>query len=171
MINRICFYGGPGCGKSTTAHDLFSLLKREGFHVEFSDEKIKGFVYQNQVPTDEQQLELFVRQIRDEANYLDQVKQSPVVVCESSLLTYWYYANRANGAYRKQILDMALSWEARYNGLHIFIERPNMRFSELGRWHDYEESLEIDDEIRAMLVACKEIKDRLIIHGFQSVSI
>jgi len=65
-IRRICLFGGPGCGKSTTAAYVYSQLKRLGCSVELIQEYVKAWAYEKREVTSFDQVYLLAKQIRME---------------------------------------------------------------------------------------------------------
>jgi AAA domain len=45
-LTVVNFFGGPGTGKSTTAAELFALMKKQGFKVELLHEIAKDYVWE-----------------------------------------------------------------------------------------------------------------------------
>ena len=45
-LTVINFFGGPGCGKSTTAAELFAKMKKANYKVELVHEVAKDFIWE-----------------------------------------------------------------------------------------------------------------------------
>ena len=55
----INLFGGPGCGKSTTASGIFYELKKRGYECELSPEFAKDKVWEDSLRTLDDQIYIF----------------------------------------------------------------------------------------------------------------
>jgi len=149
VIRRICLYGGAGAGKSGTGAYLFSELKKEGFETEFIPEYVKGWTYINRQPKNWDQLYLLAKQLHKEEVAL----QGGVdyVVCESPLLLNNWYAHWYDLPGKDEMLNIIRLFEKEYPATHIFLDRGDIKYSEVGRFHSKEEALKKDESIKKML--------------------
>jgi ABC-type oligopeptide transport system ATPase subunit len=69
----INLWGGPGCGKSTTATGLFSLMKMRGHKVELVTEYAKELTYDNNWDMLTKQELIFPEQYRRQKRLAEQV--------------------------------------------------------------------------------------------------
>ena len=76
-------FGGPGCGKSTTAAGVFSSLKQRGVNCEYVHEWIKWSVWEDRKVIFDDQLYIFAKQ-HHMLHTLD--GQVDVAICDSPLL-------------------------------------------------------------------------------------
>lgn len=59
-------FGGPGCGKSTLATQLYSKMKLNGYSVELVREYVKGWAYEGRKINKFDQIYIFGKQCRGE---------------------------------------------------------------------------------------------------------
>ena len=148
----INLYGGPGCGKSTTAAGLFSLMKMEGEHVELVTEFARDEINSGNKHRLNDQDWIFAHQ----HHRIQRLEDSGIeyVITDSPLLLMLVYADNVwcNKPYLESFKRFVYEVDSTYNSYNIFIQR-NDQFSEEdpGRVHSLEESKKIDDEIITML--------------------
>lgn len=63
----ICLWGGPGCGKSTTAAGLFYEMKLAGMSVELVREYVKDWAWEGRKINPEDQIYILGKQYRKES--------------------------------------------------------------------------------------------------------
>lgn len=146
MFRRICLYGGPGCGKTTTALWLAAELRTRGFRVEYVPEYVKWWAFQGRHPAGMDQIKILGEQM-----HLEEVPLRggvPLVVCDSPVLIGAAYSDPEVS----EVVKLAAKvYESRYPGLHFFLNRGGMPFREQDRIHSMEESLRLDDDIRRLM--------------------
>lgn len=138
---RICFYGGPGSGKSTTAAGVFHALKMRGYNVEHVPEYIKNWAYEGRAPKSFQQLYVFAKQLNREDVLFPHVD---MIVTDSPLLMNTVYSKKYNFPGWKQLVDLAMLYEEEFPGLHIFLDRKNISYKSEGRYQGLNDAIEID---------------------------
>jgi len=131
--------GGPGCGKSTTASGLFYYMKLRGLKVELVREYVKDAVYEDRNIFDDQ-VYIFAKQNRRQAILKDKVDW---IVTDSPLLLNAVYAP-VN--YYESFSNLCLEAFHEYDNHNFFIDR-NKPYSTQGRYHTYEQALEVDKKI------------------------
>lgn len=138
MTLIVNFFAGPGAGKSTLAASLFSRLKALDYNTELVQEHAKEWAWENRPIYCQAQIfgEQLARQERlRNANVDIVVTDSPLV--QSLVYTPEHYPDSWNTA----VVDLF----NQFNNLNFFIKRTK-RFNPLGRYHNYDESVEIDGE-------------------------
>jgi len=152
-VRRINLFGGPGIHKSTKAAELFVLLKKLSFQsdktVELVREEIKDWAYLGRKPESLDQFLLFAQQAYKE----DVPLRSGVdlIVSDSPLYLSAFYALKHGTPLAIPILKAAHEQEHRYPSKNLMLIRGNGDFKEKGRYHDQEESIRLDKEIRHFL--------------------
>ena len=147
--NVINFFGGPGCGKSTTAAALFTLLKlHSGIQCELVTEFAKDLVWEERFHTFENQVYLFAKQqhrvwrVADKVDFT--ITDSPVLL--SNVYVEHYNRYCANESF----YDYVLMEFNRYNNINFYIERKK-KYVEGGRNESKQEAQIIADKIKACL--------------------
>lgn len=148
-IRRINLYGGPGCGKSTMMASVFSRMKRDNMNVEPIMEYIKFWTFIDRKPGGFDQIYTLAKQIHHEDTRLR--NGVDLVISESPVLLSAFYAYHYNQPGWDNLLDYALVYEMAYPALHIFLDRTDLVYSEVGRYHEYEQAIEIDTAMKEFL--------------------
>ncbi len=154
-IRRINFYAGPGCGKTTTASDLFAEVKRNTvsnkveMQFELVQEWVKAWAWEGRKPTGFDQNYIFASQQR-----LEEVPLRNGVDCvitDSPLLLSAAYARKYHVKSWQALISLAELHEEAYPGLHIFLDRGNRPYVSKGRFQNEEEAKRMDGFIKGML--------------------
>lgn len=138
VVNLI---GGPCCGKSTIASELFSRLKKMGIKCELNIEYIKDKIYQEENLIIHDQLLLFAIQLFKLKSKLNKVD---VIISDGTLLNNIIYNKETN----KELNSLIVSEYFKFNNLDFFLERGTLPFENYGRIHTLDESLKIDKQIK-----------------------
>lgn len=142
----INIYGGPGCGKSVVASELFSKMKKRNYKVELVTEFAKELVYQHRINYD--QLIILgeqYRRIQDLAKTVDYIiTDSPVLLSA----VYCAYNNNFNTPEFKQVCYQAYS---NFDSIDILLEKDFEYFEESGRIHNEAESVFLQQSIKDVL--------------------
>lgn len=80
--------GGPGCGKSTLAADIFVQMKRKGISVEMIPEHVKYWAWENKPVGPFDQPYLFGQQVRHESRLYGKVEY---IISDSPVIMYPVY--------------------------------------------------------------------------------
>ena len=146
---RICLFGGPGCGKSTTAAWLFAQLKLKHIEVELVQEYVKTLAFEGRKPESWDQLWLLSKQMRREDVMLR--NGVDVIVTDSPLLLSTCYAMKYNCPGAKHLVAIAEEFDNTYQPLNIFINRGEKAYSQKGRYQSEAEAREMDGVIQGVL--------------------
>ncbi len=153
-IRRINLISGPGSGKSLTATNIRAQLGFKGYDIELVDEVIKDWTYIPRIPTSCDSLFLQASQIEKEDIRLRAGVE--LIVSDSPLMLQYFYAKWHDVPLQKPMLQASLEFEEKYPSLHLFIEREDKFYSEVGRYEKLEEAKRID----------LAIKETLSVNGF-----
>ena len=140
IVNLI---GGPCCGKSTIASELFARLKKMNITCELVPEYIKERIYEENKTSLSHQLYLFANECYAIDNKIGKVD---VIIRDVSLLTHICY-DRDND---KELHDFIAYIYHKYDNLDFFLNRGSLSFENTGRIHSLEESIAIDNKIKAI---------------------
>lgn len=148
----INLYGGPGCGKSTAAAGLFSLMKKEGHKVELVTEFARDEINSGNSHRLNNQDWIFAHQ----HHRIQRLQDSNIdyVITDSPLLLMLIYAEDVwiEKPYLNSFKTFVYEVDQTYHSLNFFLKR-NGEFVEddPGRVHTLEESEKIDERIINML--------------------
>lgn len=148
-IRRICLHAGPGVGKSSISSGLMSDLKKRHFDVEQTQEFIKKYAYQKIPIKHFDQLHIFSTQMNEEYMFLKSVRY---IVSDSPLLIQTAYMAREKSIIFDECLSITHKFEAEFPSLNIMLDREGIPYKEHGRYESYEEAIEMDNRIEAMLI-------------------
>ena len=150
----INLYGGPGCGKSTTAAALFVYMKLKGMNVELVTEYAKDLVWDNRLEDmlDQQEF-IFAEQnhrlhrLRDKVDY---------AITDSPLLLSTVYPDALTWPAHFEFCEFVRATDRTYDNVNIYLNRlggslGKEQFQEVGRAHSYDQSVDLDNRIYAML--------------------
>lgn len=144
---RICLFGGPGSGKSTTAHWLMWKMKSLGLNAEYSREWIKRWAYaKRSIDRDLAQAIVMGRQIEEECEALE---TGCTVVSDSPVLLQGAYAELAEDMNRAIYTEHVL--QTRFPTLNLFIDRGDRPYNGHGRWQNPESAKAKDSHILALM--------------------
>lgn len=147
-IKRISYWGGAGCGKSTMAARTFYELKVRGYEVEYVPEYIKVRAYQKRFPKSHEQVYIFGKQEHAEDDLMDHVQAT---ISDSPLLMNAAYSERYGFRGSHHIIGLANLYEEDYPSLNFWVHRKHP-YNPEGRYQTLEEALEIDDDIRRLML-------------------
>ena len=149
MIRRINLMGGAGCGKSITANYLRAQLSFKGLDVELVDEQIKDWTYYGRSPKSCDTFCLQGKQMEKEDIRL----RSGVdfIVSDSPLFLQYFYAWYHKVPMTKPMLIASKEFDKMYKPLHIFVEREDSFYNEVGRYEKLSEAKQIDDLIKGQM--------------------
>ena len=146
----INLFGGPGCGKSTTAAGVFSTLKQRGINCEYVHEWIKWPVWEERTVIFDDQLYIFAKQ-----HHMLHTLQGKVdvAICDSPLLLSNIYGKiYANGSMKDSETFYSLVDECfnKFDNYNVMLGRKKA-YNPMGRVQDENEAKNLDVEIRSYL--------------------
>lgn len=147
-IRRVCFYGGPGAGKSAMAWWLAAELKAKSWSVETIVETCKEWAYRGQPVTEFDQAYVFHNQVRQEDGFLRHGVDT--VVTDAPLYLMLAYARRSWAWMYKPLLAFAKRFEEVYPAVHIVLHRPS-NYVQSGRYESPEDAQAMDELVHATL--------------------
>jgi tRNA uridine 5-carbamoylmethylation protein Kti12 len=135
----INLFGGPGCGKSTTAAELFALLKKQGINAELVTEYAKDLTWQESFNVLRNQIYVFAKQHHRLWRIKNKVQ---VIITDSPLLMSIVYGMNYGETYKKFVKEE----HDRYNNFNVLLRRPG-NYQEIGRNQTLDQAKEIDLQV------------------------
>ena len=155
-LKLISLYGGPGCGKSTTAAGLFFEMKSAGYKVELVTEYAKDKVYEGHLGCLEDQIYIFAKQQRRLNRLIGSVEWA---ITDSPLLLSILYNKDLSVNFNNVVLEQY----DRYYNYNFYINRVK-EYQPYGRSQTEEEAIALDVKMADILVK-HNIKTRSVIGG------
>lgn len=145
MTTIVNLYGGPGTGKSTTAADLFALMKWMNVNVELVGEYAKDVTWEGRDHLFKDQLYLLAKQNRRLQRLVGKVDY---VVTDSPLLLNKAYVpeDYFPETYKRFVDDLFDS----YDNVNVFLKR-DKPYHQVGRRQTETEARAIDDQVLGLL--------------------
>jgi nicotinamide riboside kinase len=143
-LTVVNMFGGPGTGKSVTAADLFSMMKKAGKKVELVHEVAKDYVWEDWSHIFGEQDFIFGNQHRlirrlvyHDVDY--------AIVDSSIILGLFYMPEWFPESFKPFVIDMFNT----YNNVNVMFERnPNIPYQQWGRNETEQQAREKDAQIR-----------------------
>ena len=143
----INLFAGPGVGKSTTAADLFALMKKTGHSVEYVQEVAKDLTWEGNTYALKNQLAILSEQDRRLQRLQGKVRW---VITDSPLLLGSVYVERYS-RYDTAAFRNAVSWAFNsYRNINFLLGR-SKAFDPEGRNQNLEEAQQIDKRIKNLM--------------------
>lgn len=139
----INLFGGPGCGKSTIAAELFAILKKQGYEVELVTEYAKDKVWEESYKTLENQIYVFAKQLHRMWRLKDKVQ---FIITDSPLPLSIIYDRDKN----KDLKNLIMPTFNSFDNINIVINRSTV-YNQNGRYQNEEQANELDNQIRELL--------------------
>ena len=143
-MDVINIYGGPGAGKSTTAAQVFALLKHDGVNAELQREWCKAAVWDRYEAALEDQFYILAKHYRDLARF--QRGGVDVVVSDSPLLMSLVYGKKEGIYFRSYVIELY----GRFVNHDVVLERQKV-YEPKGRIQSKSEAEQVDVEVERML--------------------
>ena len=151
----VCFWGGPGTGKSTTSAAVFALLKKRQFDCEMNREYIKDWVWEKRGIKPGDQTYIFAKQSRRERQYIENnldyiISDSPMALCIMYGRLYDKYEQKFNTCTLMLAQHHEFCKDHGYKTEHIFLQRKK-KYNANGRFQTEEEAKDIDNKCLSLL--------------------
>lgn len=147
---RINLYGAPGCGKSTLAAKLYGHLKSRGCNIEYVQEYIKNWAYMKRIPQGFEQLYIFASQINSEDILLRHGVDN--IISDSPIMMNWAYCDLYGHQTSKELLQIALKWEAQHPALHFWLDKGEWEYSTVGRYESEDDAKNRSEQLYSLLI-------------------
>ena len=150
----INLFGGAGAGKSTAAMELTALLKKNGFVAEYVPEYAKELVWAGDMETLDGSL-IHQKQIYEEqkARVARLMGKVDFIVTDSPIILNGVYMTEGTAedksSYMAEVVEKFKNLGD--NQINLFVNRGDKPFEQEGRIHTYEQSVEVDNELRELL--------------------
>lgn len=139
-------FGGPGVGKSTTAAEIFCLLKRAGVEAVAPEEHAKLAIWSGQPHLLDNQIVLLGRTWE---TLTALARQVDVIILDSPILLCSIYALRRESENFHNLCD---ELHRRHRRINILLQRNNRaEYTRNGRRESLDEARDVDAMIRARL--------------------
>lgn len=137
------FFGGPSCGKSTSAAGLFFLLKLHNINAELVTELAKDFTWEHRFKTLKNQYYIWGKQY----HRLWRVKNEvDIIITDSPILNSLVYGEEKPNSF----YDLVKASFNEFNNLNFFIKRFK-QYNTKGRSQTEEEAIQLDKNILSIL--------------------
>lgn len=146
-IRRICIYGGPGSGKSSSASRIYSELKVQHRDVELVREWIKEWAYLGRKPISYDQVFAFGNQIHREDIVLRHVD---FIVTDCPLLMCCAYAKYYGAFGANSLIDIAMDFERDFPAINFYLER-TVDYNDKGRYQNLDQAKEFDEHLTSFM--------------------
>lgn len=148
-IRRINLMSGPGSGKSLTATNVRAQLGFKGYDIELVEEVIKDWTYIPRIPAGVDSFWLQASQMQKEDIRLR--AGVDLIISDSPALLQWFYARHHHAPLQSAMYAAVIEFEKLYPSIHIFIDRNDKFYDEVGRYENLQEAKEIDFKIKTLL--------------------
>lgn len=141
-------YGGAGAGKTTACLQITEELKKAGYVAEYVQEYAKDLVWEENWEmldgTQEHQFMILEEQLKRMDRLYGKVD---FIVTDAPILLNSVYNNELTIPYEQMLSDLY----GQYKSFNFFVQRDASKFEKEGRMQNLEESIEKDEQIKAVL--------------------
>lgn len=141
----INLFGGPGCGKSTLAAEIFVMLKKQQKEVEYVTEYAKELCWEERQNILDDQLYVLAKQNRKIARL--QNKGLEYVVTDSPILLGELYYKGTS----KLLPELIFEIFNQYDNINYLVCRPNVPYKSIGRQQTLKQACIIDTRVLELL--------------------
>lgn len=137
---RIQLIGGPGVGKTLTAHRLFADLKMGQYKIEFVNEYVKKWAYNKMEIQKYDQIKFFAEQVQSEYLLLKSgmqhiLTECPMILC--GMYTEYYFSYKLAAHFYR----MSEEFDEEFSVVTLLIERDeSLPYQDFGRYQNESES-------------------------------
>ena len=137
--------GGPGCGKSILASDVFSALKKKYVECELSSEYIKRKIREDARKVVQNQIYIFAKQQFQLFGMKDNVQ---VIITDSPIFLSAVY----DDTQCKNLRQLIMKEFNRYKNLTYLLERNDkIKYEQEGRYQDLEGAKQVDEKVKKFM--------------------
>lgn len=133
-------FGGPGCGKSTTAAHIFAELKWKGVGCELVGEHAKELVWEDNFRALTNQIKIFGEQLQRQLRLIGKVD---VIITDSPVVFSAFYNNHQV----PEINTIIVKEFHRFNNLNILLTRQK-DYVQAGRYQNEQEAKQVDVSLK-----------------------
>jgi|TARA_B110000902_G_scaffold247703_1_gene304063 hypothetical protein len=154
MTKIINLYGAPGCGKSSTAAGITYKLKKNHINCDQPYEFPKLLAWDDNQSAIQDQLYVLANQHRGivksygKVDYI--VLDSPILL-SLTYRNYYQGTNYPSSLYGESFDKMVLDIHNQYDNINILLKRTDGNHNDKERYHNLEQSKELDDVIQKSL--------------------
>ena len=159
IVNLI---GGPGCGKSVMAAQLFVDLKKNTKHkIEYFQEYVKPLVWKVLDPNHKERAEDAMEQLNNQRLISSKIyqllkimsEQLDIIITDGSIFHGLHYnrSNKYNTSDQDKTEKFIIDKFNEFNNINIFLNRNNIDYEHEGRQQTYDEALYADKELKRYL--------------------
>lgn len=158
-------YGGPGCGKSTAAAEIYTYLKRKNHDCELVREYVKDWAWEDRKVNLWDELYILGSQLRRESILYNKVQyiitDSPLWL--SGFYEKYYFPNLVELPCHQALMALKKEFNGRLYHKRYFLNRKNKNYITPGRYQDIDEATGIDIMMKEYLSA-SDLKFTLVDH-------
>lgn len=147
-LKVVNLFAGPGCGKSTLATGVFSLLKLHGINAELATEFCKDLVWEKRTTAMDNQYYVWAKQHHKLFRLQDQVD---IVITDSPLLLSILYSNGSISSHFYRLVDVVFK---QFDNMNFFVNRVKP-YNPKGRSQTEDEAKILDANTKRLLQANK----------------
>ncbi len=159
VVNLI---GGPGCGKSVTAAQLFANLKKTTkYKIEYFQEYVKPLVWKAEDTTHMERSKNAIEELNNQRSISNNIyqllkimsSQLDIIITDGSIFHGLHYnrVNIYNTSNQDKTETFIIDKFNEFNNLNILLNRGNITYEQEGRQQTYDEALYADIQLEFYL--------------------